>query len=420
EDVPMSKEELESASSWSTAESDEEDDFSDSWLEGLEVDEQETEEPSPEFGAEQPFAEQVEADQEMDWQAVDSKLDDEPIEEEQPHSAWLQDEASEGLLEPELADESQPSATGFSISDESEDQDFFASLRDSAAIPLESQPLEDQDLEETEQEMVEPSPPSWAIDEDQDEIGAMTARMQAVTASEEPTHIEDELDEEVLEPLEDQIEEEPLQDDVIHYQETDPPPGYRHRVVVGGDHIVFPGGECVHCGRTPVKGQLAIAGTLPEGQGMGDRKPTRFQVPLCGECRDRATALSEDAKSARLQSLLFALIIGMAFVVGALAFRLVSPANMRLADWFILLILFIIGFAGSAILLLSRINNYPPPMDAAYVRTTLLIPSETQGLETAFEWRNEEYAQRFYEANQSNVLGNITRVKDRLNLGESK
>ncbi|MGD8865684.1 MAG: hypothetical protein PVI81_08830, partial [Anaerolineales bacterium] len=135
---------------------------------------------------------------------------------------------------------------------------------------------------------------------------------------------------------------------------------------------------------------------------------------------DRATSLSEDAKSARLQSLLFALIIGMAFVVGALAFRLVSPANMRLADWFILLILFIIGFAGSAILLLSRINNYPPPMDAAYVRTTLLIPSETQGLETAFEWRNEEYAQRFYEANQSNVLGNITRVKDRLNLGESK
>jgi hypothetical protein len=176
----------------------------------------------------------------------------------------------------------------------------------------------------------------------------------------------------------------------------------------------------VHCGRTPVKGQLAIAGTLPEGQGMGDRKPTRFQVPLCGECRDRATSLSEDAKSARLQSLLFALIIGMAFLVGALAFRLVSPGDMQLTDWFILLILFVIGFAGSAILLLSRISNYPPPIDAAYVRTTLLIPSETQGLETAFEWRSEEYAQRFYEANQSNALGNVTRVKDRLILGGSE
>jgi hypothetical protein len=80
----------------------------------------------------------------------------------------------------------------------------------------------------------------------------------------------------------------------------------------------------------------------------------------------------------------------------------------------ILAILFIVGYAGPVTFLLNRAGNYPPPPDAVYVRTTLLVPSETQGLETAFEWRNQEYAQRFFDANQSNAIGRLTSVKDRL------
>jgi hypothetical protein len=354
-------------------------------------------------------------DESLDWEAEETTFEDSTSkDEEQPPSEWLQDK-EEVDSEPAFA-EFEPSEEGLSIADEDYSDDFLSSLRDSAAIPLESQPYQDPSIDEIDQDLGEPEPPSWAVEEQDVEIGAMAARMQSVTSAPEAQAPETVAEQE---PEGEEVAQEPIQPDVIHYRETDPPPGYRHRVVISGERVIFPGGECVHCGQTPVKGQLAIAGTLPEGQVMGDRKPTRFQVPLCAECRQRATSLSEDARSARIQSLLISGIIGMAFVVGALALSIVDSGAMQLVDWLTLIILFVIGFAGSAILLLNRISNYPPPMDAAYVRTTLLIPSETQGLETAFEWRNEDYAGRFYEANQANALGNVTRVKDRLILGGS-
>jgi hypothetical protein len=390
---------------------------SSSWLDEIEIEEQQPEEPAASMEFEGSLAGSSEPDEESGWEDAELEYEGEDAEEEQPPEAWLQDQPKEDLEEPEPeAGGYEWSESGLSFTEDESDGDFLSSLRDSAAIPLESQPLEDQALQGQDFETEEPSPPSWAIEGDEEDAGAMAARMQSVTSSESEAAPESELDE-ALSDASVEVEEEPIQEDVIHYRETDPPRGFRHRVVIGGDRVVFPGGECVHCGRTPVKGQLAIAGTLPEGQGMGARKPTRFQVPLCNECRQRATRLSDDAKSARQQSWLFALIIGLAFVVGSLAFGLVKPAEMAIADWFILLFLFIIGFAGSALLLLNRVSNYPPPMDAAYIRTTLLIPSENQGLETAFEWRNPEYAQRFYEANESNALGSVTRVKDRLVLG---
>jgi hypothetical protein len=42
-----------------------------------------------------------------------------------------------------------------------------------------------------------------------------------------------------------------------------------------------------------------------------------------------------------------------------------------------------------------------------------LVPSDIQGLETAFEWRNQAYAERFYESNKDSTLGKMTPVKDR-------
>jgi hypothetical protein len=185
-------------------------------------------------------------------------------------------------------------------------------------------------------------------------------------------------------------------------------------VVIRSDKLVFPRGECAHCGQTPERGKLAVAGTLPEGQGMGQRKVTRFEVPLCGNCRKRATAKSEDASAAQVQAHLISAIVGMVLVVGALALDIIDPRNLGVVDLFLGLILLIVGYGGPAYFLLNRVGNYLPPADARYVRTTLLVPSETQGLETAFEWRNQEYARRFHDANQANVLGGVTTVKDRL------
>lgn len=392
----------------------EHDEFDAAWLDDIELDEQEPQPESPITGLEQTSGAAGEpADEWGEWRSLEPELTGERMEEGKTPEDWLADrmasdgeEAEAEFSEANIADE------GFSLDDDIDD-DFLSSLRDSAAIPLESQPLEDPFLEGAEDEVEEPAVPSWALEDDQEDAVAMAARMHALASAEQ-----DQAPQPALEELP-EVEQEPISKDEINFRETDPPPGQRHRVVIGGARVVFPSGECVHCGRTPIKGKLAIAGTLPAGQGMADRKPTRFEVPLCGECRDRATSLSEDAKSARTQSILFSLIIGLALVVGALAFGLVDPGEMQLADFFLLGILFTIGFAGSTILLLNRINNYPPPLDAAYVRTTLLIPSETQGLETAFEWRNAEYAERFYEVNQSNALGPVTQVKDRLVLERS-
>jgi hypothetical protein len=63
--------------------------------------------------------------------------------------------------------------------------------------------------------------------------------------------------------------------------------------------------------------------------------------------------------------------------------------------------------------LLNRIGLFPISEDAAYVRSTLLVPSEVQGLETAFEWRNKTYAERFHQANHEITVGQIIKVKDR-------
>ena len=205
----------------------------------------------------------------------------------------------------------------------------------------------------------------------------------------------------------------------FNLRETDPPLGQRHRVVLRGDRVVFPSGDCAHCGRTPVKGRLAVYGTLPNGQKVGQRKVTSFNVPLCGECRARAAQLTEDASNARLQAHLISAIIGMVLPLLALVLGLVDPGALTIPDLMILAILLIVGYAGPATFLLNRVGNYAPPPDAIYVRTTLIVPSETQGLETAFEWRNAEYAQRFYDANQSVALGKLTAVKDRLASPES-
>jgi hypothetical protein len=205
---------------------------------------------------------------------------------------------------------------------------------------------------------------------------------------------------------------EKAEPEVFIPHETDPPPGQRYRVVTRGSQVVFPGDTCAHCMRTPVKGRLAVLGTLPKGQELAERRQTTFNIPLCGECRKRASALSEDAKNARLQGYLMSAILALVFVIAVLAIGIVN-VGMGIPGFVILGIVFIIGFTAPAMFLLGRVGKFPPPPDAAYVRSTLLVPRETQGLETAFEWRNPDYAEKFHGANEANVLGNLIAVKDR-------
>jgi hypothetical protein len=293
-----------------------------------------------------------------------------------------------------------------------DEDDFLSGLRRSAAVPLESEPLPDASLGSVNLE----SKPAFKAEEPapDDEAGedplAMAARMGAISAEPEaeamPEWMQEEQEEEQAEPKEAR--------GAFHLRETDPPPGQRYRVVLLGDRVVFPGGDCAHCGRTPVKGRLAVYGTLPNGQKVGQRKVTSFNVPLCADCRERAALQTEEAGNARLQAHLISGIIGMVLVVLALVTGIINTSSLGAVDIMILVILALVGYAGPVTFLLNRAGSYPPPPDAAYVRTTLLVPSETQGLETAFEWRSEEYAGRFFEANQANAIGRMTAVKDRL------
>lgn len=266
----------------------------------------------------------------------------------------------------------------------------------SAQVPLESRPIA-----RPETDAVQPQEKAPEI-----ELGARLA----VAAPPEQAPPGETSDEGTAEgPPEPEPEPEPYAP-----PEGDPPPGQRHRVVLRGESVAFPDSACAHCMGTPVKGRLAVIGALPNGQELGNRKQQTFSVPLCDSCRRRAAQLSDEARAARLQAHLVSAITAMVLVIGSLIFGLVNPQALGLADLLIVLILVIIGYTIPAMILLSRLTRYDPPPDAAYVRTTLLVPRETQGLETAFEWRNDEYAQLFAEANEGHMLGRVTSVKDRI------
>ncbi len=198
-------------------------------------------------------------------------------------------------------------------------------------------------------------------------------------------------------------------------RENDPPPGQRFRVVMKGTKVKFPSDICAHCSGTPVRGRLALVGSLPKGQGVGQRKSSSFNLPLCAECHKRAAQRSEEEKGARLQAHLVSALMALVLLVVALAFG-VNPLEEGLMDVMILVILAAVGYTAPVMLLLSRIGPYPVSEDAAYVRSTLMVPGEVQSLETAFEWRNQAYAERFHQSNEECTLGKVVKVKDRNSL----
>ena len=194
----------------------------------------------------------------------------------------------------------------------------------------------------------------------------------------------------------------------------DPPPGQRYRVALNGDQVTFPMQACAHCMTSPAPKRLTILGTAPQGQAVAGRKILRFTVPLCQSCYRRATAQTPEEKNARLNAHLVSVLIALALLVVALAIPglIDLQGNLGLAA-ILMLIVLVIGYALPAMILLGRASRFAPGPDSRYVRSTLLIPEASQGLESAFEWRNQRYAEEFYQANHQRALAGVVAIKDR-------
>jgi hypothetical protein len=194
---------------------------------------------------------------------------------------------------------------------------------------------------------------------------------------------------------------------------NDPTPGERFRVVIKGVKVQLPTEFCAHCGRSPVKGHVVVIGSLPSSKILGQRQPTQFNVPLCEECYQRSQHPKDEVQSARLQASLVSTLAAVVVLVLGLVFGLVNLQSTSIPNLMILLVLAAIGYAIPAVILFGRIQDLPVTPEMHYIQTTLIVPNEAQGLETAFEWRNPLYAQRFAELNQQNVVGSVSQIKQR-------
>jgi hypothetical protein len=194
---------------------------------------------------------------------------------------------------------------------------------------------------------------------------------------------------------------------------NEPPPGVRYRAVLRGENVTFPHDSCAHCSATPARQRLTVISSLPDGQAVGKRKRVTYHLPLCRACHRRAAANSDEESSARIQAHLVSALFALVLLVVTLATRLISLATGAAVAGFLIVIVLILGYTLPALILLGRTTRHAPPPDAAFVRSTLFIPEDAQGLETAFEWRNGEYAHAFAEANHETLIGSVARIKDR-------
>ena len=192
----------------------------------------------------------------------------------------------------------------------------------------------------------------------------------------------------------------------------EPEQGSRYRVIVEGDALTFPKNVCAHCLQMPVKLVAAVRGTLPDPQQPGDRKQKIFKLPLCGNCENRAKASSEEERSAKLQAHIISGIVAVILIALLLIFGSSSFSSGSFIGALITIIVGILGYGIPAILLLNRANAYAPPYDATYVLTTLRVVDDAGDNLTAFEWRNQGYAELFRQVNRKSAQKNIARVED--------
>lgn len=189
--------------------------------------------------------------------------------------------------------------------------------------------------------------------------------------------------------------------------EGEPPPSHRHRVIIRGDRVRMPVNACAHCQRAPAPDRLPVNGTLPRAG--GGRRRTTFMVPVCRECSQRSRVRSPEQRSARLMAHLTGALIGLVLIVVLLAVNVLSLGTI---GFLILGAAGLVGYGLTAALLLGRAGRIPPTEDAIYVRTTLRVMGDPEAPLTAFEWRNPDFAKRFYQANSTTASGEPTRIAD--------
>jgi len=197
----------------------------------------------------------------------------------------------------------------------------------------------------------------------------------------------------------------------FEWNPSEPEPSKRYQVIVRGDQLKHPKNLCAHCLRQPDK-EFTVPGSLPDMNRPGKRKAFAFELPLCRDCLQRSKAVGEEEKNAKLLAKLVSALIALISMVALLALGLVKLNQQPLAGIFFLLSFAALSYTLASLLLHKRASRYPPPEDAAFVLSTLLIEPAGEGA-TKFEWRNPQYAQLFQQVNHGNVNGEIDLVEDR-------
>lgn len=190
----------------------------------------------------------------------------------------------------------------------------------------------------------------------------------------------------------------------------EPEPGQRFRVIVAGPQPTLPGDHCAHCFRSPATRSLAVTGDYPDAQPI--------QVPLCQVCHRRATATTEEERTAKLVAQLSAALIAAVLIVFAMAVGLIDLRDNLLGGLLLALILGGLGYALPVRALLKRAGGYRSPQDSIYVNSTLLLQRMPDAERLAFLWRNAKYAAHFQASNSALAEGQVTKVFESGRLSE--
>jgi hypothetical protein len=183
----------------------------------------------------------------------------------------------------------------------------------------------------------------------------------------------------------------------------------RHRVLLQGRRIILPRGFCVNCMKPNPKKSLEVA-VIAGAEEKGRRLTLR--LPLCNDCAKQASALSPEQRDARLMAHMISIMGALFLIVTGLLLRIVDFSESPTMTVLVLGGLGVLGYAIPLALLLPRVGHLPPPAEADAVRATLRLHRDENDPNTlAFDWHNAAYAQAFLEANQENVIGEVTPVE---------
>jgi hypothetical protein len=126
---------------------------------------------------------------------------------------------------------------------------------------------------------------------------------------------------------------------------------------------------------------------------------------------------SQDENNARIIAFLVSGVIALIAIVAPLLFGILDFEANAFLSIILLLVLGVLGFSIPLLIWSSVAKKYPPPRDAAFVLSTLLVLESDADL-TQFEWRNNGYAELFRQVNIENSKGSLVLVEDRTTFTE--